>query len=327
MSPDGEALAPAEPRRSLLSRAYEILTRPLWPESVDERKRRRGRLMITGSCGTLVGLAFGVLAANRWGLPPVPLVLAGATGAFLVMYIMGQVESLARTVAEVKTGPASLVIRVGADVVGGAILGRILASVLGTDALTALAAGASILVAYSAVTSRLFWGGWVEGVVGVLTGQGGGARAPDYSYPTSLAARGLIEEAVKAYEEACDERPGHPDPMLHAAWTLREHREWEKAVAWYRRALAAPRIDARRSASVARQVWEIHAAKLGTAAAAIPDLAAVVERFPGAEEMEWARRELAELRAEEGGSAGDAGPAREDGRTQHAGGAEGGRIG
>jgi hypothetical protein len=268
------------------------LTRRLWPEPPAEREYRIGRFLINVPLGLVLGTSFGFLAAERWGLAALPAGVWGGTAGLLAMYLLGQVESFASAVTDARGPRSGFLVRIGVNILGGAFFGRLFSVVLDAHALTSLAAGASLLVAYSALTTRFFLGGWAEGLVETLTGQHGGPRPLDYSYAESLLARGWVDEALAEYEEHADRRPGDPDPLLRAAWALREHGEWRRAVAWFRRALAATRIDARRASIVAREILAIHRTKLDDSEGAAADLEGVVRRFPGAEELAWARREL-----------------------------------
>lgn len=274
------------------------LTAPVWTESPADRAYRRGRLFFTGPFGGLLGLTAGILAAQRWELVPLMPAAVGAVGGFLTMYVTGHVESLMGTLAA-KRGPiASLVARVGVTVAGGALFGRVIGGILGADGMASLTTGASIFLALDALTSRFFWGGWVEAAVDLFSGQLSRPPPPAYSYADSLLARGEVEAGLEAYEDLCAERPGDPEPPLHAAWAMHEIGRWDEALVWFRRALRARRIDARRAAVAVRQVWEIEVSRRKNLAGSVGDLAMAVDRFPDAPELEWARRELEDLRRE-----------------------------
>lgn len=268
------------------------LARRLWPEPPEEREYRLGRFFITAPMGLVLGTSFGILAAIRWGLPGLSSAVEGGVGGLLVMYLLGQIESLAAALTDARGARAGLLVRLGVDILAGILFGRLFSVVLDANGLALLAIGASILVTYSAVATRFFLGGWAEGLVNVITGQVGGPRPHNYSYADSLVARGLAREAEEEYEIHCEESPGDPDPPLHAAWAFRQHGDWRRALVWFRRALDAPRIDARRSAVAVRQIHEISLAKLDDPSGAAADLEMVVHRFPDAEELAWARREL-----------------------------------
>jgi tetratricopeptide (TPR) repeat protein len=138
--------------------------------------------------------------------------------------------------------------------------------------------------------------------VDLLTGQRSTPRPPDLSYPAALVARGEVAQGLREYEALCADRPRDPEPVLRAAWTLREHGRWDEALAWFRRALRMDALDVGRTAAVVRQVWEIEVTRKHDLASPIADLEAALARFPGAEELAWARRELMELKREVGGA-------------------------
>lgn len=251
--------------------------------------------MITGPFGALLGISFGILLARRWRLSYALFSAWGGVVGILAMYLAGHLESWVRARFP-ERGPASAMLaQVGADVVGGAVLGGLFALALDTDAAASLAAGASLLLAYSFVATRLLWGDLVEDLVGLVSGQAGRARVPDYSMEQSLAAQGRIDEAVRAYERACRERPEEPRPILLAAEMLRAAGRFREAVVWYRRALALPRVDARRAGILTRYVWELCAVALDDPAEAEADLHALVDRFPAEPVAEWARERLATM--------------------------------
>lgn len=257
-------------------------------------------MILTGPIGALLGVAFGILLARRWDLSYALLSMWGAVAGVLWMHLVGHLESFARARFP-ERGPASTILaHVGADVVGGAVMGGLFAVVLGTDAAASLAAGASLLLAYSFVATRLLWGNVVDDLVGLLSGQVGRARAPDYSYEASLAARGLVDEALRRYEQASLARPGDTRPLLLAAETLRDNGRYEEAVDRYRRALAVPSVDSRRAAILTRHIWEMCATRLDRPGDAIDDLRSLVERYPDEPAAEWARRELEEAGEAEG---------------------------
>ncbi len=154
----------------------------------------------------------------------------------------------------------------------GATLGRAMGFVLGADSAAALGGGAAMLVAYSYVSSQLLWGDWIEGLVRSFSGHLATAPTVDYSHQLDLEARGLIDEALKSYEEVSERRGRHPGPLIEAAVLLRHQERYEEAVAWYRRALALPKVDSRRASMFVQHIQEICANDLEDACLAIPDL-------------------------------------------------------
>ena len=272
--------------------AYSALTRPWWPETEADRRWRSRRLLLTGPVGGLLGIAFGILFARRWSLSQGLFALLGAIGGVLGMHLVGHLESYFHHRFPERGAASTILSHIGADVLGGAAAGALFALVLGTDAAASLAVGASLLLAYSWVATRLLLGTFVDDFVGIFTGQAAWARGPDYSLQASLAARGLVDEALRGYEEASDARPRDAQPRLLAAAMLREAGRHEEAVEWLRRALAVPRMDGRRASILTRHIWDICADVLDEPEIAAADLAALLERFPDEEGIEWAREAL-----------------------------------
>ncbi|MBW3553693.1 MAG: hypothetical protein KY466_09285 [Gemmatimonadetes bacterium] len=147
-------------------------------------------------------------------------------------------------------------------------------------------------------------------VMGILEFTGGAARRlyggspfsvapPDYSYPDSLAARGLYEPAVAAYRNAAEEHPGSPEPLLRAARVLRDglHR-YAEAIELFREIRAGYTDDEGLEEVVTREIAEIHMNRLQQPERALPELARLLERHPSSPAAEWARRRMAELKRE-----------------------------
>ena len=119
----------------------------------------------------------------------------------------------------------------------------------------------------------------------------------EYSYPESLAARGLYEEAVTAYEVAVSEFPEDPEPYIRIARTKRDKlSEFEDAVFWFKRARNDSEISQGQELVVTQEMIEIYRDKLGTPTRAIPELARIIDRFPDDPAAEWARQEMATLK-------------------------------
>lgn len=119
----------------------------------------------------------------------------------------------------------------------------------------------------------------------------------EYSYPESLAARGLYEEAVTAYEAAVSEFPEDPEPYIRIARLKRDKlSEFEEAVFWFKRARADSKIAAGQELLVTQEMIEIYRDKQGTPTRAIPELARMIDRFPNDQVADWARGELARLK-------------------------------
>lgn len=147
-------------------------------------------------------------------------------------------------------------------------------------------------------------------VLGILEFSGGAAgrlyggspfsvAPPDFSYPDSLAARGLYEPAVAAYRNAAEEHPDSPEPLLRAARVLRDGlRRYIEAIELFREVRARHGDDEGLEEVVTREIAEIHMNRLQQPERALPELARLLERHPDSPAAEWARRRMAELKSE-----------------------------
>lgn len=156
--------------------------------------------------------------------------------------------------------------------------------------------GAFVLVALVAGGGSLIVAELAAAAAGRLLHPSGGRRRPEYSGPASLAARGLLREAVSAYEAASHEFPDDPVPCLEAA-RIRAGPlgDTEGALRWFRhaRARGIPRGEAR---VVIREMVEA-AERGGNGLLAAPDLARYADERDGTAEGAWARERLAALKA------------------------------
>lgn len=119
----------------------------------------------------------------------------------------------------------------------------------------------------------------------------------EYSKPQALAAGGHFREAIEAYGDAVAVYPEDPEPYLRIARILRDKlHEYEEAVTWFKRARAESKIDPGRELLVSQEIIEIYRRRLNAPVRAIPELARLIERYPGHPFQDAARRELAELR-------------------------------
>jgi tetratricopeptide (TPR) repeat protein len=119
----------------------------------------------------------------------------------------------------------------------------------------------------------------------------------DHSYAQSLAVRGRYEEAIAAYQRDVLEDPRDPAPYLEIARLYRDQLDRPAdAVTWFRRARSDAIASPGHEMMATQEIVELFVHKLREPRKAIPELARLVERFPGAPAAEAARRELAELR-------------------------------
>ncbi|GMR11961.1 MAG: hypothetical protein BMS9Abin29_0147 [Gemmatimonadota bacterium] len=286
------ALMVADGALAIATQMLGWLFRPLWPEPREVFERRWQRAFLRGPIGGFVGVWFGALATMQWGLPPATFPLLSGVAGFLLMSLVGHIESFIQTRSVSPAGDIQVGVAVVADLIIGAVLGTLMSTVLEAEAAALLATGAASLAVIHYVASQLLWGDWVEQVVSTLTGQAGVQHESDFSYEASLAVEGYIDEALASYEKASLRPGGSTAPLLLGAQLLRSERRYEEAVLWYRKAFDAPRVDARRATVFVRHIVEICRDHLEDPSRARPDVEALLERYPEARKLEWVHTQL-----------------------------------
>ncbi len=120
-------------------------------------------------------------------------------------------------------------------------------------------------------------------------------RAKEYSYPESLAARGMYEDAVSAFELVIvEEQTTDPTPFLRIARIYRDQLERpEDAVRWFRRALSESEMHPGLAALTRKEIVELYRTKLDQPEKAAPMLARLAEELAGTPDGDWAAEELA----------------------------------
>jgi tetratricopeptide (TPR) repeat protein len=112
----------------------------------------------------------------------------------------------------------------------------------------------------------------------------------EHSGAEALAARGLYEEAVAAFETAVAEDPTDPGPYLRVARIYRDHLgRPEDAARWFRRAF---REAAAAPAIARKELVELYVHRMQAPAKAAPELARMAEELAGTPEGAWAAAEL-----------------------------------
>ena len=125
----------------------------------------------------------------------------------------------------------------------------------------------------------------------------GTPRRREYSQAESLAARGLYDEAVAAFEVASAEDAADPTPTLRIARIHRDRlAKHEDAATWFRRAIERTEPGSGLALLLVKELVELYALKLAAPARAAPYLARLAEARPGTPEAEWARQELGRLK-------------------------------
>ena len=159
---------------------------------------------------------------------------------------------------------------------------------------------------------RLFFTGWaisfaVPFVVWFLSGRAAGRffapsgrstpRRQGHSFAESLAARGLYDEAVAAYEAAIVADPTDPRPYLDLARLHRDRtRRLDEAAHWFKRTLAGPRMSGEAADLVRRELLELYVVGMGAPEKAAPFLARTAAELTGTPAGVWAAERLAEIR-------------------------------
>ncbi len=128
-----------------------------------------------------------------------------------------------------------------------------------------------------------------------------GATTPhkkEYSFPESLAMRGLYEDAISAFELVIvDERSTDPTPFLRIARIYRDDVErYEDAARWFNRALRESDMHGGLQALVRKELVELYRVKLKMPEKAAPMLARIAEDMEGTPDGEWAAAELRDIK-------------------------------
>jgi tetratricopeptide (TPR) repeat protein len=127
-----------------------------------------------------------------------------------------------------------------------------------------------------------------------------GASTPhrrEYSRAKSLVTQGHFADAISAFEIAVADYPDDPEPYMAIARINRDHlRDFEQAVAWFRRARADASMPPGLELLVTQEIIEIFRNRLRMPERSIPELARLIQRFPAHPSIDVFRAELAELR-------------------------------
>lgn len=129
-------------------------------------------------------------------------------------------------------------------------------------------------------------------------GGGSGSRKPGFSQAESLAARGMFEEGVAAFERAIEDDPKEPRPYLSIARIYRDKmRRYDDAALWFKRTLDRATLVPESRAFVSRELVELYVGKLDAPARAAPILARLLEEQPGTAAGRWANAELLRIKS------------------------------
>jgi tetratricopeptide (TPR) repeat protein len=119
-----------------------------------------------------------------------------------------------------------------------------------------------------------------------------------YSLGQALVASGKFTEAAAEYERCAALYPDDPEPRLRLARLYRDELKlYPMAVNWFNQVLAVPKLAAGTEIMALRELIEVHTHRIGQPRAAAPHLARLIARHPTTPAAEWARTELAALKA------------------------------
>ena len=285
--------------KALVSRLKSLAVTPLWTEGHVQKAHRRLRLVLALPFALLGGLTWGWFSAPQ--LPEGSRLLWSTLGAVTFGLFFYLEERLAPAVAAVadRVGMGALALLAWeGGVVGGLMF--LLTGVLGAPVIPAVALAIGVGALYTFTMEYLILG---EGADHLLTliGLGSGlSSAPraDYSLAESLAIRGRLEEAAEVYQEAIWLRRRSPLPYIRLAEIRSRMGLHDQAIRILREAIATARLGAQEESFVIRRIVEISSTSLGNRPRAAPDLVRFLERGPVGEHEEWARSELASIKAQ-----------------------------
>jgi tetratricopeptide (TPR) repeat protein len=130
----------------------------------------------------------------------------------------------------------------------------------------------------------------------------GTPRKAEYSHAESLAARGLYDEAVAAFEVAIAASPTDPNVYLRVARIHRDKsRRYEESAAWFKRALERTEPGSPVALLVTRELGELYRSKMTEQRKRIaPFMARLAEERPDTPEGRWAAEELLRVKGAAG---------------------------
>lgn len=189
--------------------------------------------------------------------------------------------------------------------VGGGTLGAFFGLLLGA---ADLAPGPLWLLVLG---GAVFGGGATRAIVGTLMGGGerlakelvfpdaDGTYAPQYSHIQALEVQDRHAEALAAWLQVAEERPGNPSPLLRAAdLQLRQLKDAPGALALYERVRRMPGIRDEHVRYASQKIIDIHLGPAGDHGRALVELRRFIHTFPEGREADGARAAIARLKAE-----------------------------
>ncbi|MCH8138190.1 MAG: hypothetical protein IH926_04425 [Proteobacteria bacterium] len=120
----------------------------------------------------------------------------------------------------------------------------------------------------------------------------------EYSFPESLAMRGLYDAAISAFELVIvEEKSTDPTPFLRIARIYRDDiQRYEDAARWFNRALRESDMHTGLQSLVRKELVELYRVRLDKPQKAAPMLARIAEDMEGTPDGEWAAQELRDIK-------------------------------
>jgi hypothetical protein len=147
--------------------------------------------------------------------------------------------------------------------------------------------------------TRSVFEGAAEGVLAFLWPSGKSTPyAPSYSLEQSLAARGDVDGALRAYEDAIAANPHDPEPRVQAAEQYRSSGNAHRSAELLLELRRLPGLSRGRELYATQRLIDLYLGPLGDDGRAIVELRRLIERFPGTPEERGARDALARIKQE-----------------------------
>ena len=192
----------------------------------------------------------------------------------------------------------------GVGLILGMILGALLNDRFGWPLLPSMGGAAIVLAAGIYTITRLVTVG-AGRAAGTIHNPSGSStpHEHEYSQAEAMVAQGDYRNAATLYRGYIDADPTDAEACLRLARLLRDHlRRYDEAARWYRAARQRGEPSSRGELVITRELIELALNQQHDPPRAAPELARLVERFPGTPEAGWAREELAEIRKRVDGS-------------------------
>jgi len=197
------------------------------------------------------------------------------------------------------------VVALGCGAVLGVLLGIPLSALLGLSGFSFVAFTIGFAIA-TAFTIRRLMIGIPEAVASfvqrmVFPSGSTSPYAKVYSQEQSLAARGDIDGALVAYQDAMRLNPEDPEPRFQAAELLFRSADPSRAIELFAEARRLASTDRSRELYATQRLIDLYLGPLNQESRALVELRRLVERFPGTREGQAAREVIARLKRRETG--------------------------